>query len=104
MDFKELAENLGLEEEEFVEIVELFVEKTASELIELQGAIDKSDIKEVIAIGHSIKGASGNLGFIEIAELADAVELKAREGSLDGVTKDTKMIKEKFKHVQSSLV
>lgn len=84
MDFKELAGNLGLEEGEFLELVELFIEKGGSDLDMLQSALDQGDTEKILEAAHSIKGASGNLGFMEIYEVAKNVELNARNQIIDG--------------------
>ncbi|MCK4389086.1 MAG: Hpt domain-containing protein [Desulfobacterales bacterium] len=95
MDFTKLAEDLGLDEDEFWELVELFLETSASDLGRLQSAIDRGDIQQTVEAVHSVKGAAANLGFEEIYELAKGVEEKARENSLDGVTEPVRIIKEK---------
>ena len=84
MEFKELAENLGLEEDEFLELVELFIEKGSSDLDMLQSALDQGDTEKILEAAHSIKGASGNLGFMEIYEVAKSVEMNARQQIVDG--------------------
>jgi HPt (histidine-containing phosphotransfer) domain-containing protein len=62
MDLKEFADNLGLEEDEFFQIMELFVETSASDLSKMTAAVDGGDMVRVVEAAHSIKGASGNLG------------------------------------------
>ena len=93
MNFKELAENLGLEENEFKEIVELFLETCADDLHKLRSAIDQKDTQQVVEAAHSIKGASGNLGFTAISEIVKEVEMKAREKNLYGANKAVENIK-----------
>ena len=66
MRFSELVERLGLERDEFLELAELFVETGSSDLSRLKSAVEDEDTQEVIKIAHSIKGASGNLGLMEI--------------------------------------
>jgi len=96
MNFKELAENIGLDEDEFLEIVELFIEVSFSDIDHLLSAIEEEDAQKVVEAAHSIKGAAGNLGFMEIFEDAKEVEMKARENSLDGASEAVRIIKEKF--------
>ena len=103
MIFKELAENTGLDEDEFLEMVELFLEVGSSDLNKLQSAIDEENVQEVIEAAHSIKGASGNMGFMEIFEVAKGVEVKAREDSLDGAAEAVKSIKEKLDLIAQTL-
>ena len=84
MDLTKLAEDLGFEQNEFMEIAELFVETAASDIDKLQSAFDERNVREVSEAAHSIKGASGSLGFQEIYEIAKMIEVRARESSLDG--------------------
>jgi len=83
MEVKTLAENLGLEVEEFNELFELYRETTFSDLEELKFAISNGDAEMVHEKAHSIKGASGNLGFDELYEAAKAIDDRARVNSLD---------------------
>jgi HPt (histidine-containing phosphotransfer) domain-containing protein len=94
--FKELAENLGLEEEEFLELVELFIETSASDIDRLESAIDEENAQEVAETAHSIKGASGNLGFREAQEAAKEIEEKARNERLEGITESVQVLKKKL--------
>ena len=93
MNCKELAENLGLEEEEYLELLELFVETTASNLDRLQSGIAKGDSGEVSEAAHTIKGSSANLGLMEIAESAKGIEEKARQNDLEGAAEAVETIR-----------
>ena len=84
MDFLKLAENLGLDEDEFIELAELFIATGLSDLKGLKDAIEHKNEKGIIGKSHSIKGASGNLGFMDIYELAKKIEADARDGVLKG--------------------
>ena len=84
MNCKELAENLGLEEKEYLELLELFVETTASNLDRLQSGLAEGDSGEVSEAAHTIKGSSANLGLMEIAESAKGIEERARQNNLEG--------------------
>ena len=74
MDFNALAENLGLEKDEYIELVELFIETGKPQLIELNGAVEKKNGDHIRKIAHSLKGASGNLGLMEIYEESKKME------------------------------
>ncbi len=96
MNFKEMAENIGLEEDEFAELVELFIETGFTDLSNLRQAIDEENTSQVVEAAHSLKGASGNMGFTELFEIAKEVELKACEDSLEGAAQAVGIIKEKL--------
>ena len=74
MDFKKLAENLGLEEDEFIELVELLVDTGRPQIAELRDAVKAEDGEGIRNIAHSLKGASGNLGLMEISKEAKKIE------------------------------
>ena len=83
MDFKALAGNLGLEEEEYMELIELFVERSMSDLEKLEDAIKSGNADEAADAAHSMKGAAGNLGIMDFYESAAKIEMEAREGRLE---------------------
>ena len=103
MNFSELAENVSLEEDEFLELVELFVETSVSDLERLQSAIDGGHLQEAVEAAHSVKGAAGNLGFTEIYNLAKAMEKKARQSSLEGASEALKAIRDRYGHIAEAL-
>lgn len=103
MNFKELSENLGLEEDEFQEIVELFLETSNADLHKLCSAIDQEDTQQVVEAAHSIKGASGNLGFMAIFEKAKDVEMKAHEKDLSGANEAVENIKKEIDRIAQAL-
>lgn len=84
MDFEKLAERLGLKLDEFMELAELFLETGMNDLEDLKTAVSDKEINAVVERSHSIKGASGNLGFNDIYEVAKRIESNARNNILDG--------------------
>ncbi len=74
MDIKALAENLGLEEEEYLELADLLVDTGMDDLSKIESGIESGDLEAAAKAAHSLKGASGNLGMMDIYELAKTVE------------------------------
>jgi HPt (histidine-containing phosphotransfer) domain-containing protein len=103
MNIKEMAENLGLEEEEYVELVELFIETGMSDLDKLQSAIDTEDIETAVEAAHSLKGASGNLGIMEFSQAAKEIEDNTRNGILDGAFEAAQALREKLDVIAESI-
>jgi len=101
MNIRELAENIGLEEEEYLELVRLFVETGKSDMDKLRSAIDERNAEEVARASHSLKGAAVNLGFIECFEAAKKINDEAREGRLDRTSDYAQVLKEKFNAIAS---
>lgn len=74
MNFKQLGAELGLEEDEYKELVELFVETGSADFQQLQSALAAADFDQIIRSAHTIKGAAGNLGLMDIHHLAQRIE------------------------------
>jgi HPt (histidine-containing phosphotransfer) domain-containing protein len=104
MDFKQLAENLELEENEFLELLGLFVETGYSDLNKLQSAIEAGDTEEAARVAHSIKGTSANLGLTEIFEFAKRIEMNVRNNDLFGATGAAQRIKDELDRIAKALV
>jgi HPt (histidine-containing phosphotransfer) domain-containing protein len=104
MDFKGLAENLELEESEFLELVSLFVETGYSDLNKLQSAIEDGDTEKVTRVAHSIRGSSANLGLTGIFESAKRIEVNARDNDLCGAAEAIKNIKEELDRIEKALI
>jgi len=83
MDFNDLALRLGIDEEEFKELVELFITTTRSDIKKIKNGVLDHNPADAAAASHSIKGAAGNLGFDEIFSLAGDMEMLAKGDSLD---------------------
>lgn len=103
MKFKEMADSLGLEEDEFKELVDLFVKTSRDEVEVLKSAITRKDAQQAVVPAHSVKGAAGNLGLNEIYETALLVEQKARQDILDGAWEAVQTLQEQIDRVANAL-
>jgi HPt (histidine-containing phosphotransfer) domain-containing protein len=103
MNFCEMAENIGLDEQDFREMVELFISVGMTDLMKLRDACSTRDCQGVVMSSHSIKGASANLGFTEIYEIAKRIEADARAQKLDGVDEGIVQIERKIESLSASL-
>ena len=103
MSLKDLAQELGLEPDEMRELLVIFIETSESDIDRLQQAIVESDAKRVADAAHSIKGASANLGFMDISSVAKNLEQKARENSLEGLTDEVHILKDRLSSITKSI-
>ena len=83
MDFKYFAAKIGIDEEDFIELVELFVTTTVSDLAKIKQGVLVNHTQDAAAAAHSIKGAAGNMGFENMSALAQKMEFQAKAGSLE---------------------
>jgi HPt (histidine-containing phosphotransfer) domain-containing protein len=85
MNFSQMAENVGLTVDEFIELTHGFIETTHSDLLQLRAAIQAGLSEQISAAAHSIKGAALTFGFEQMHQAALTVERQAREKVMDAV-------------------
>jgi histidine phosphotransfer protein HptB len=85
MDYKYLADQLDMDETEFLELLALFVDTARTDLEKIRRGVSCGDFSRTAAAAHSIKGAAGNLGFTHLADLAGKMESAANGGSFENV-------------------
>jgi HPt (histidine-containing phosphotransfer) domain-containing protein len=94
MNTKGLADNLDLEEDEYIELLNLFLDTTRENLTKLQSGVDGNNTRQVVEAAHTIKGSAANLGLEKIAAVAQAVEMNARQNNLEGADQAATTINE----------
>lgn len=72
-------------EDEFPELIQVFIADSDPRLSAMQQAFDNQDCSSLRELAHSFKGASGNLSALPLADICFKIEEKARDGSLGGV-------------------
>lgn len=103
MDLKKMAVDLDLELEEFYDLVEVFVETTASDLAKLESAISTGAAQQAVEAAHSIKGAAGSLGLMDTQGLAKEIEMNARQNLLEGSLENADAIKKELHTISDIL-
>jgi len=87
MDVKETAASLGLDEDEYMDMLDLFFESGGSDLKKIEAAVAAGDAGRGQEASHSLKGSAGSLGLNAIYELTRIIDDRLRRGELDGVKK-----------------
>jgi HPt (histidine-containing phosphotransfer) domain-containing protein len=101
MNFKELGENLGLEEDEYRELIDLFIESGSADLQRLQTAMAENNVDQIIRSAHTIKGAAGNLGLKDIQETAGGIEKNAMGNQLGDLAQAIQTLGTQFKTIEA---
>ena len=99
MNLKELGERIGLDEDEFRELIELFMETGRADYDQLKRAFDAGDAEQVARRAHTISGAAGNLGLIPVHETAKRIELAAIEDRMASVSTDVDSLNDHFDRI-----
>ena len=82
-----IVSTLPTHKERFREIVEQFVGRLDERFDAIEQLLEQGDAGQLAESGHSLKGASGNCGFSQMAELASELEVSSREGDLESISK-----------------
>jgi HPt (histidine-containing phosphotransfer) domain-containing protein len=103
MDFKNIAERLGLDEEDIVEVAQLFIQTAPVELEKLIRAQQTRDARLAADAAHSIKGSSSTLGLDDTAKLAQLVVKQGREQDANALEKSLPRLIEHLKATVESI-
>ncbi len=101
MNFQELAENLGLEIDEYRELIELFIDTGAADFRKIQEGMAGGDSEQVSRSAHTIKGAAGNLGLMDVSDTAKIIEDRATNNQLNGLDDTVATLGDQFKAIES---
>lgn len=101
MDFKKIAQSLDLEEDEYMDLVRLFVETTEVNLQDLESSINTKDSEAVFKMAHKIKGAAFNLEMTDVANLAKEIEMKGKSNQLTDISPLFGELKKAFEKINA---
>lgn len=101
MDLMKICEDLGLDENEYMEMIDLFFESGWSDLKKLKAAVTEGDAARAFEASHSLKGSAGSLGLTAIYDLTVQIDDRVRVGNLDGVAE---MVKQLYKEYEKLVV
>ncbi len=101
MNFKALGEQLGLDEEEYRELIDLFIESGGADYQKLLDGVAAGDADTVCSCAHTIKGASGNLGLLDVSAVASLIEERAMNHKLEDIGQAVETLKTQFDAIQA---
>ena len=79
-----LLDRLAGEGDLVEQLLRSYLASVASHLDQLSAALFASDVQKVFLRAHVIKGASVNIGALQVSQAASQLEMLARAGRLDG--------------------
>jgi HPt (histidine-containing phosphotransfer) domain-containing protein len=103
MNFKELSQRLDLEESEYRELIDLFIETSASDLKTFHKAIKENNDEQAAWSVHSIKGAASNLGLMEVYEAARKIELDLTNSQVQDSLELLHLLKDRIDIIAESM-
>jgi HPt (histidine-containing phosphotransfer) domain-containing protein len=103
VNFKVEAENMGLQEEVYLEILDLFIKASARNLSQLRSALQTGNGSKILHETHSLKGAALNLGFWEICEIVEKIAMRVRGNVWVGISDEVELIQGKIDQIAALL-
>ena len=99
MNLEELSSNLGIEKEDYIELLELLVGTGTQDINTLKEAVLANDANRAAKAAHSLKGAAANLGLTDLSEMAKQAEMQAKQGILQGLEEKINALEAKLNEV-----
>jgi len=84
LNLSEAMTNLDGDAELLEEIMDIFLETAGEQLQDIQNGIQAEDSKQVAVQAHGMKGGASNFCAKNFVRSALRLEVKAKDGSLDG--------------------
>ncbi|MCP5158005.1 MAG: Hpt domain-containing protein [Gammaproteobacteria bacterium] len=98
LDDETFAELRDIMEDEFIRLVNRFLDDLPIQLDHLHRAVLQGSTTDVHRIAHKLKSSCGNLGTTRLTEWVRQLELAGRQDTLDGVAEalqETRAVAEK---------
>lgn len=90
-------------EDEFPELVNVFITDSDPRIEALKNAFNEQDFESLREMSHSFKGASGNLSALPLANLCFSIESKSRARDLGGMDVLIKQLETEYIAVKNIL-
>ncbi len=84
LNLSEAMTNLDGDAELLEEILDIFIDTAEDQLQNIQNCIEAEDVKQVAVQAHGMKGGASNFCAKKFVRSALRLEIKAKDGNLDG--------------------
>lgn len=98
-----LNELKDIMEDDFDELISLFISDGQAQIDKLKNAIASSKTIDVRQIAHTLKGSSANIGMFDLSESCQALEDKAADALFEGADESLEKIINDFNEVKKTL-
>ena len=105
LDMAQVDELIGLDDSGAVlaDFIDMYTTQAPQRIEEISQALDEGDYARVMRIAHSLKGASGNLGAVAVAEVARRIELACQASEPEGVERMVEEIRARYAEADEAL-
>jgi HPt (histidine-containing phosphotransfer) domain-containing protein len=102
-DIESLDMLVQLMENDFPELVNVFVVDSEPKILALKQAVAVKDFDSLREISHSFKGASGNLSALALSDLCFKIEKLSSEGEHAGIEEVIAQVEQEYRAVKAIL-
>jgi len=102
--FEKAADKVGLDLEDYMEILGEFITSALDDTSKLQEAIVAKNFGSIAKAAHSLKGAAGNMSLHNIQEWATKVEDIGKQNRIDGMEDLILNIEQSIQDIKTAIV
>ena len=98
--FEEMRE---LMDDALGEFIETYLDNSPKLISQIEQGLSNGDTDQIYQSAHQLKGGSGSIGAMKLAELATHIEKIAKAGSSDGIESLFSELKDEFVLLEQAL-
>jgi CheY-like chemotaxis protein/HPt (histidine-containing phosphotransfer) domain-containing protein len=105
LDMAQIDELIGLDDsgEVLADFIGMYTTQAPKRIDEIAQALAGGDFTRLTQVAHSLKGASGNLGAVAVADVARRIELAGQTGKAEGLDAMIGEIRERYGEADAAL-
>ena len=103
MNLEDMASAIGFDKSDFIELAEMLLETSRSDLEKFAVALNAGELNKAAMSAHSIKGASANLGFTEMATAAATLERLSKTNDISPIAPQITLIEDEMQKIDEAL-
>jgi HPt (histidine-containing phosphotransfer) domain-containing protein len=103
IDLASVLERIGGDESFLQELIDVYVDDFIEKYAQLKQAIEQEEYNTIKEVGHSLKGASGNLSLTDLQETSYNLELSGKEENIEQAKQSFLRLGEEFKRLKDLL-
>lgn len=98
-----LGESVGGDESFVADLVQTYLGDGAEQLAAIEAAVGAEDAEALVRPAHTLKSASLTVGAMRLGEVSRGLEMRGREGRLDGAAADAATARETWAATEEAL-
>lgn len=95
-NIREAAQSLMVEEEELLEILDIYFMETRDSLAECESALKTGNCDALTRLFHAMKGSASNFRMNDLSRLAEEMESGAKSGELGIIGSNLPIFRKEF--------